>query len=364
MRAYEKALLVVGVAILVLAAGCGSPFAPSAGKEESDGYSVVVESVMAPSGARGLIDDATVTTVTVAAYDASHVQVGSGNLTKVAPNWRGNIVVSGLGLMDFVVTAFDAANNELWVGEQIGANITGVNDQVTILMRSAEAAVDLGTAGNYVILAKTGITTTGTTAIVGDIGISPGFRAAMTGFAETLDPGLQWATSAVLPGYKMYAADMGGATATALTTAVSDMETAYTYAAGLPGPYGTDLGTAGEIGGLTFVPGLYKWTTAVTIASDVTLLGGGGAKDIWIFQIASTLDMAASTSIILKGGALAKNIFWQVGTTVTLLAGANFEGIVLSGTAIPLAAGAVVNGRLLTQTAATMISNTVTQPAP
>jgi hypothetical protein len=118
---------------------------------------------------------------------------------------------------------------------------------------------------------------------------------------------------------------------------------------------------SGEIGGLTLKPGLYKFTTAVAISNDVML--SGGPKDVWIFQISGTLDMSSAKSIILSGGAQAKNIFWQVADAVTLDTTSHFEGIILGQTMIALNTGASINGRLLAQTAVTLDQNTVTQPS-
>ncbi|MEK7743052.1 MAG: ice-binding family protein, partial [Elusimicrobiota bacterium] len=146
-----------------------------------------------------------------------------------------------------------------------------------------------------------------------------------------------------------------------LTTAVSDMETAYTDAAGRTLPDFTELG-AGDISGMTLVPGLYKWGTGVLISSNVTL--AGGPNDVWIFQIAGDLTQAAATSVILTGGALPKNIFWQTFGIADIGTTAHFEGIILSQTAINLGTGASINGRLLAQTAVTLDSSTVVQPAP
>ena len=140
------------------------------------------------------------------------------------------------------------------------------------------------------------------------------------------------------------------------------MGTAYSDAAGRTNPAPvTELG-GGEIGGLTLAPGLYKWGTGVLITTDVTL--SGGPNDVWIFQIAGGLTQASATKVILTGGALAKNVFWQAAGVVALGTTAHFEGIVLSATAITLNTGATVNGRLLSQTNVTLINNTVTQPAP
>ncbi len=218
--------------------------------------------------------------------------------------------------------------------------------------------VDLGSAGNYVILAKSGISTVPTSTITGDIGVSPIDRTAITGFSETMDASNTFSTSTQVTG-KIYAADYTEPTPANLTTAVSDMETAYTDAAGRALPDFTELG-AGEIGGLTLVPGLYKWGTDVLISTDVTL--NGGPNDVWIFQIAQGITQASATKVILTGGALPKNIFWQSFGVVALDTTAHMEGVILSQTAITLATGATVNGRLLAQTAVTLQSNTVTQP--
>jgi hypothetical protein len=138
------------------------------------------------------------------------------------------------------------------------------------------------------------------------------------------------------------------------------MEFAYTDAAGRTSPDFTELG-AGEIGGLTLAPGLYKWGTAVTISKDVTL--SGGPNDVWILQVAGKLTQANATHVTLAGGALAKNIFWQVAGPVTLGTTAQFEGIVLAKTVIAVNTGASVNGRLFSQTAVTLQMNAITQPA-
>ena len=223
------------------------------------------------------------------------------------------------------------------------------------------APVDLGTAGDFVILSKTGITTTGTTAIIGDIGVSPIGATAMTGFALVVDVGTgTFALSDVVTG-KVYASDYTAPTPSNLTTAVSAMETAYNDAAGRTLPNETEL-AAGDISGLTLVPGLYKWSSAVLINTDVTL--SGNATDVWIFQIAGDLTMAGSKSVILSGGALPQNIFWQVegGTGVTIGASAHFKGIILAKTAIALVTGATVDGRLYSQTSVALDANAVTQP--
>ncbi len=219
------------------------------------------------------------------------------------------------------------------------------------------APVDLGTAANYVILAKTAISTVPGSAIVGDVGLSPAATSYITGFSLTL-VGTTSATSTQVTG-TIYGADMTTPTNSNLTTAVSDMETAYTDAAGRSTPDFLNLG-AGEIGGLTLAPGLYTWTTGVTISTDVTL--SGGPNDVWIFQIPGDLIMSSAKNVFLSGGAQAKNIFWQVAGYVDIGTTAHFEGIILCQTEITMKTGASINGRLLAQTDVNLDQNEVTRP--
>jgi len=223
---------------------------------------------------------------------------------------------------------------------------------------SSLAPVNLGTAGSFVILAKTAITTTGTTAITGDIGVSPSALSDMTGFNETLVG--TYATSDLVTG-KIYAANMTPPTPTKMTTAVSDMQLAYTDAAGRTLPDFTEL-YAGDVSGKTLAPGLYKWGTNLSINTDVTI--SGSATDVWIFQIAQDLIVANGVKVTLAGGALAKNIFWQVagGTGVSLGTTSEFKGVILAQKGIVVNTGATVKGRLLAQTAVTLNANAVTQP--
>ncbi|HWQ92165.1 MAG TPA: ice-binding family protein [Clostridia bacterium] len=224
----------------------------------------------------------------------------------------------------------------------------------------ALAPVDLGTAGKYVILAKTGISTVPASDVTGDIGVSPIDSTAITGFSLILDSTTQFSKSTQVTG-RVYAPDYASPTAVNLTTAVSDMATAYTDAAGRTLPDHTELGS-GSIGGMTLAPGLYKWGTGVSILSDVTL--SGGPNDIWIFQISGNLTIASSTRVNLSGGAQAKNIFWQVagGVGVVLGTTSHAEGVILAAKAIILNTGASHNGRLLAQAAVTLEANAVTAP--
>ncbi len=218
------------------------------------------------------------------------------------------------------------------------------------------APVGLGASSGYVILAKTGVSSVPSSAITGNIGISPEQASAITGFSLTLGAGAAFATSSQVTG-NIYAPGYAAPTPVNLTAAVSAMEAAYTDAAGRTLPDHIELGS-GNIGGLTLPAGLYKWSSTVTIPSNVTLTGS--ATDVWIFQIAGGLTQASGTRVTLTGGALASNVFWQVAGAVTLGTTARIEGQVLSQTGIVLGTGARASGRLLAQTAVTLNAATVT----
>src|SRR6202521_178045 len=219
--------------------------------------------------------------------------------------------------------------------------------------------VDLRTAGSFVILTETGITTTGTTTVVGDMGVSPIAATAMTGFGLIADATNTFSTSSLVT-EKIYAADYAPPTPTKMTTAISDMQTAFTDAAGRTSPNFIELG-GGDISGKTLLPGLYKWGTGVLI-TNAGIKIAGGPNDVWIFQIAGDLIVDNAAIITLVGGAQAKNIFWQVSGKATIGTTADVKGIILSQTLISMNTGATLHGRALAQTAVTLIANTVTAP--
>lgn len=212
---------------------------------------------------------------------------------------------------------------------------------------------------NYVILAKTTVTTTGTTAITGDLGLSPAAASFYTGFGQTLGSTGCFSTSSLVTGM-LFASDYSGAgtcaTPTLLTTAIGDMQTAYTDAAGRAADF-TEIGS-GNIGGMTLPPGTYKWGSGVLIPTDVTL--SGTANDTWIFQIAGGITQASGTHVTLTGGALAQNVFWQAADVVSIDTTALMQGVILAQTQINLKTGATVNGRLLAQSQVTLQANAVT----
>jgi hypothetical protein len=222
--------------------------------------------------------------------------------------------------------------------------------------------VNLRSAEDFAVLSKTGISTTGTTFITGNIGVNPVTSTAITGFGLILDSSNAFATSTLVSG-RVYAPDYAVPTPAKMVTAINDLHTAYVDAAGRTLPDATELG-AGDISGMTLAPGLYKWSTGLLVASGTTVTLSGGANDVWIFQIAGDLTVAPNAIVALDGGAQAKNIFWQVGggTGVTLETDSQFKGIVLAAKAIEIKDRAAVLGRMLAETGVTLIANEITQP--
>ncbi|MDB5004712.1 MAG: cell wall/surface repeat protein [Mucilaginibacter sp.] len=247
--------------------------------------------------------------------------------------------------------------NPLTVSMTSNKNITA---NFTAVVALGPTLPGLGGAANFTILTESGISTTGVTSVTGDIGVSPITSTAITGFGLIMDPSGQTSHTPIVSG-KVYAADYAVPTPGNLTTAVGDMETAYTNSNNLvtPAPV-VGLG-AGDISGLTLPPGLYKWSTQLLITNaGVTL--SGGANDTWVFQIGSDLIVNNTAIIHLIGGAQAKNIYWVVAGQATLGTSVNFSGNILSKNLISLNTGTTVTGRLLAQKAVTLNASTVIIP--
>ena len=236
------------------------------------------------------------------------------------------------------------------------ASWTGCNMANTINNPTGHWGINLGSAQDFVILGKTGISSVPSSAITGNIGLSPAAESFVTGFSQTLMT--DYALSPQVTG-KIYAADMTSPTPSKLTTAVLDMESAYDHAADLANPDYTETAT-GIIGGLTLTPGLYKWTSSVTIPTDLTLTGA--FNEVFLFQISGDLSISAAKKVILTGGAQAKNIFWQVSGTVDMGTTSHMEGIILGKTSINMQTGSSLNGRALAQTAVDLDQATIVSP--
>jgi hypothetical protein len=218
--------------------------------------------------------------------------------------------------------------------------------------KAQQAPLNLLSTSGFAILAGTEITDVPTSVISGNVGLSPAARSFISGLTGPEVTG------------SIYAASDGGATAIMLTQAQSDLTTAYNDAAGrTPVPTGPFLNPgSGNLGGLTLTNGLYKFTSSALLSgSDLTLMGG--ATNVWIFQIASELNVDNGRQVLLAGGAQASNVFWQVGTAASLGTTAIFQGTIIAHDQIAFATGATLYGRALAQTAVTLESTTITLPS-
>jgi hypothetical protein len=228
--------------------------------------------------------------------------------------------------------------------------------------------INIGKAGDYVILTKSGIATIPTSHITGNIGVSPITAAAMTGFGLVLDGSGQFATASQLSaGSEAHGASYAGAVAAALTVAVLDMQAAYTEAAGRTegregetekinlhgGILGAVLGSSEN----PLKPGIYTYTTAVTINADLHLVGD--PYSVFIIRTTGVLTQAANTKVILHGGVNPENVFWQVAGNAVVGVGAHMSGILLVFTDIALQTGCTLVGRAFSQTACNLDAATV-----
>lgn len=219
------------------------------------------------------------------------------------------------------------------------------------------APVELGSTSGYALLAGSLITNVPTSKVTGDVGLSPAAGSAITGFGLTEITGSIYTVDATGPGGSIMSPVL-------LTAAKGDLTIAYNEAAArTPVPTGPFLNPgSGDMGGLTLVPGLYKFTSnALITGSNLTL--SGSATDVWIFQIAAALNMQNGLHIVLAGGARASNIFWQVGSSATIGTTCIFKGTILAAQSITVGTGSTVDGRLLAQNAAvTIASGIITVP--
>lgn len=230
------------------------------------------------------------------------------------------------------------------------------NDEITIPHQTTiQETVILSSNDNFVILAGSMVSNIPTSAILGNIGLSPAAGAGITGFGAAEVTGTVYTTDATGPAGSVEAAAM-------LTAAKGDLTIAYNDAAGRTAIDMVLL--AGNIGGLTLTPGLYKSSGSLEISSgDLTFDAEGNSDAVFIIQIASTLTTTSGRKVILSGGAQAGNIFWQVGTSATLGTGSVFKGIIMAEQSISLETGASVVGKLLAFSAAVTIdASTVVNP--
>jgi hypothetical protein len=284
------------------------------------------------------MNPATINTTTFTLDGAASV---AGQVTYDAPSRAATFTPTSSLALNTLYTATITTGAQDLSGNPLASNF--VWTFTTSAVTCTATPPPLGSAATFEILAGSTVTNTGPTIITGgDLGLSPG--SAVTGFppGTLTSPAVMHVTDPVA------------------AQAQLDLTTAYIYTAGLPG--GAVL--AGDMSGLTFPPGLYKNSSTVMLsAGNVTLDALGNANAVFIFQIGSTLTTLGSTQVILAGGAQAKNVFWQVGSSATLGTSSVFEGTILSLQSITLDTGATLTGRALARNGAvTLDSNPVTAP--
>ncbi len=272
--------------------------------------------------------------------------------------------ITGIGAITASTTYYFAAWSSVdgtWIPGAV-LNLT------TLGTTTSTQVVNLLSESNFTILSETGITDTGshTSAITGNIGSSPITSASIGVFCPEISGKIYGVDAAYVGNgdQTCFISNPPLSNKTIVDNAIGDMVLDYNNLAGRTNPTATELG-AGNIGGMTLAPGLYKWSSDVTIPTNVTL--SGNANDVWVFQIAGNLDIASAGSVpagvkvLLAGGAKASNIYWQVGglTGATLGTYSTFNGTILAAKQVILDTGAVLNGRSLAQTQVTLDASTV-----
>ncbi len=314
--------------LLVVVPACGSSSTKPANPDGADVHSP--DAGLADTGAGGGAGHAD----TGAGGGAGHADTGAG----------GGAGHADAGTADAV--AHDAVATDVGAPDTGGAVDTGGHDAAAdVNSACAQAPVALGGAAAFAVLAGSTVTNTGLTTVTGDLGLSPG--TAVTGFG---------AGTGTLVGVQ-HAGDPTAAQAEA------DLTTAYNDAAGRTL---CPVSVAGNLGGQTLTPGLYKSTSSLEISSgDLTLDARGDANAVFIFQMASTLTTSSGRQVVLSGGAKSTNVFWQVGTSAVFGSTTSFQGTVMADQAITFSTGATLNGRALARIAAvTLDTNTIIKPTP
>src|SRR5450759_74756 len=287
--------------------------------------------------------------------------------------WDGNTKIPGTVTYSGNTATF-TPTNPLDVGKLYTIKLTGATDltgnaftdtQWTFTTGASVAnplVVNLGTAGEFGILAGVSVNSNGGGASVingMDVGLYPGKRSSITGFPPAIVVGT---------GNGIYGADDAGPR---LLQAKNDLIAAFDQAANATSP--TPILVPAGLGGRTLGPGIYKSASSMKLENG-TLTLNGGANDVWIFQIGSALitigggGAGGYGNIILTGGAQAKNVFWQVGTSAVIGDGTKFQGTIMALTSITMGTGSTAVGRMLARngsvvlTSTNLVINSITKP--
>lgn len=273
-------------------------------------------------------------------YDAnaSVTLVATPNSGYTFTNWTGNgAVLATTASYSFTITA----------DVTVVANFFAVSTVV-------QASVPLGTASTFALLSSSGITNIPTSAITGDVGISPGVRSSISGLT------LPEVTGTI------YAADDAAPVPANLIAAKSDAVAAYLNA--VAATRGTPTSISGNINGLTLTPGLYESGSSVEISPGgfLYLDGQGDANSVFIFRSATSITTESTSEVVLTNSAQAANIYWVAGSAITLGTNSKMKGNLIASTSISLLTGARLDGRALVQGASagqiSMDQNIIVKP--
>ncbi|MGA8223040.1 MAG: ice-binding family protein [Candidatus Acidiferrales bacterium] len=357
-KVFQISILAFFLAVVI--SGCGDPdrAAPGPGSPLAP-PAVVSASVLPPNGSSGICPNTVVTAIFDKAMNPATINTTTFTLASSGGS------VTGVVTYDPTTNTatFTPASPGLAVSTVYTATITtGAKDQFgnglaadfSWMFTTAAAAcagppaVPLLTAGNFKVLAGSTVTSTttppGTTITGGDLGLSPG--TSVTGFP----PGT------LTPPAVMHVADATAA------QAQLDLTAAYNYAAGIVLPAPASL--PGDLTGLTLTEGTYKTSSStgiLTVGATLTLTGN--SSSVFVFQIGSTLTTLASTQVVLTGGVLPSNVFWQVGSSATLGTNSVFVGNIMALASITLDTSATLQGRALARNGAvTLDDNTIFDP--
>jgi hypothetical protein len=318
-----------------------------------DATSPTVESTVPDSGATGVSVN---NNITAKFSERMNEQTITANGTMILEDPDGNEVQGEVTYADSVAT-FNP-DDPLESGFEYTATITAdaedlagnaLEDDYVWTFTTGQASLDLGRAARFAILAHETITNDGHSVITGDIGLSPGERAGVTGFP----PG------ELAEGFEIYAAQDEEVVA-----GMEDLLTAYNDAVGRA-VNRIGLGNGQNLQGETLAPGLYHSETSLAIGGGaLTLDAQGNADAVWIFQMGSTLTLPDDgSSVVLTNGAQAKNVFWQCGSSATIGTDAEFYGNILVSVSISMGTRATLVGRALALNGSvTLLENTITAP--
>ena len=260
-----------------------------------------------------------------------------GRVVDIVPVWS---VVAGGGAIDNA-GMFTAGLVVGTFANTVKATDRGVSGFASVIVTNVPNNI-LGSANTYGILAGSTVTCAGAPGqINADVGVWPG--STTTGFPPCTITG---------------ATHLGDAVA---QTAQGDLTTAYNQLAGLA--CGTVV-TPADLGGRTLAPGVYCAATSMGVTGTVTLDGQGDPNAVFVFQIGSTLTTGTISNVALIGGAQAKNVWWQVGSSATLGTGTTFRGNIVALTSITLVDNATMLGRALARNGAVSLgtNNSITLP--